>query len=341
MLTKAQSNIRFRRTAGRLTSHSSAFLAVLVASPLLLHAQASSKPVPPRPITLALIVDAFEARQKRADSVRLRWIQTEWHRAGAFGSTTSEWTYPCEMLLRGESMRFAGKIPSVARGSVSMIDHVSSYDGIDSRYLSRGKKPWGGITTRKENTDATVHYLLPLRLYLRPLVGSFHTLDREELRLSDERKTIDGRECVAIDDGHMRVYCDCERDFIPVAIQCYIKGNLSLDGKLEYREYRRQGASSWLPQAFEVTRYSKSAGVENRFRGEKIEVEMGAPFKDSDIGLVFEPGTTVFDMKTGEEYRIQKDGTKEILRKHRLGKAKPNQGASGDASDVTGKPTTP
>jgi hypothetical protein len=282
----------------------------LAACPLPLLAQQAS----PKPITLATLIDVMEAREKLTDSVTVRWTQNERYNAGALLAKPSTWTSPCEMLLKGGSMRYVGKMFSHVGGSVNVIDHVSSYDGIESRHLQGSKPPRGFINEEKVNRDVELPSLQPLMLYFRPLAEPYAILKRKTLRLLDERKSIDGHECVTVDDGHLRVYFDCDRDFVPVAFDRYTKDRrLVYDGSLEY--YRKQGAIRWLPKAFQVTLHAKGQNVPDRIRGDGVQTEIGAPFKDSDFLLKFEPGTVFWDMRTRQQYRVRDDGTKEPIQR--------------------------
>jgi hypothetical protein len=295
---------RFERLAGFLA----ASLSALAGFALPLHAQQPS----PKPVTLATLVEAMEARQKLADSVTVRWTRNERYSAGALLANPSTWTSPGEMLLKGGSMRYVGKTFSHVGESVSLIDHVSSFDGNESRFLQGTKPPQGFINEEKVNTDAHVACLQPLMLYFRPLAEPYAMLKRETLKLLDERKTIDGHECVTVDDGHARVYLDCDRDFVPVAFHLYTKNRrLVYDGSLEY--YRKQDAMRWLPKAFQVTLHWKGQNVPDRIRGEGVQTEIAAPLKDSDFLLKFEPGTVFWDMRTRQEYRVRDDGSNEFI----------------------------
>jgi hypothetical protein len=176
-----------------------------------------------------------------------------------------------------------------------------------------GTRPRGGIHKNKDNSDAICAPNLPLRLCFRPLAEPYKTLSRKTLKLLDERKTIDGHECVTVDDGHLRVCLDCARDFVPVAFEGYIQGKRYMDGSLEY--YGKRDAMKWVPKAFQVN--WKKPGVWSRHRGERVQTEIGAPLKDSNFALSFEPGTLVWDARTREGYRIRDDGTKEITQRRR------------------------
>jgi hypothetical protein len=271
----------------------------------------------PKPITLATLVDVMEAREKLADSVMLRWTDTHWYSpAGPNGFTS-----PCEMLFKGASMRYDSQILSFAGKDVSLVERVSSFDGNESRYRVGGKQPRGGINTEKDNSDAICAANLPLRLCFRPLAEPYNTLRRKTLKLLDERKTVDGHECVTVDDGHLRVYLDCDRDFVPVAFEGYVRGNRYMNGSLEY--YRKQDAMKWVPKAFQVSCYLKAQGVSERHRGERVQTEIGAPLKDRDFALIFEPGTVVWDARTREEYRILSDGSKEPIQRRGRRRAPP------------------
>jgi hypothetical protein len=182
------------------------------------------------------------------------------------------------------------------------------------------KPPWGRILKDKANTDAHLFSVLPFRLYFRPFAEPYATLNRKSLKLLDEQKTVDGHECVTVDDGHLRVDLDRDRDFVPVAFQTYGRNLIiRFDGKIEY--YRRQGAIWWLPKAFEVTSHGKAQGpLADRIRGVGVQTTIGVPLKKSDFALIFEPGTIVWDARTREEYRIRSDGSKEPI--HRPGRRK-------------------
>src|ERR1700733_12107068 len=242
----------------------------------------------PKPITLAALIDAMEAREKLADSVTVRWNQSERYAAGALRKDPSEFTFPCEMLLKGSSMHYVGKTFSHdAGGGVTLIDHVSSYDGKESRYLQGTKPPLGRILEEKANTDARLYTLMPFRLYFRPLAEPFATLKRKSMKLFDERKTIDGHECVTVDDGRLRVHLDCGRDFVPVAFQAFgSRGRagrnviLRFEGNIEY--YRAdKGPLRWLPKAFQVT--SHVPGFAVRTLGDAVQTTTGAQLKDSEF----------------------------------------------------------
>jgi len=282
-----------------------------------------------------MLVDVMEARQKRTDSVMVRWTESSRYSAGALLAKPSEFTQPCEMLLKGASGHFVGKSFSHSGGGVTVIDYVSSYDGNESRFLMGLKPPRGTILEEDEKgcDAAKVAGRLPLMLYLRPLAETYDTLRRKTLKLLDGRKTIDGHECVTVDDGRTRVYLDCGRDFIPIACQRYLQkgfraaessqtGFVLLDGGIEY--YRKQDVLRWYPKAFQVTMHNKGQqGVANRTRGDGVQAEIGARLKDSDFALVFEPGTIVWDARTREEYRIREDGSKEPIERRRRKRAAP------------------
>ena len=291
-------------------------LAALAALPLHLRAQ---QPLP-EPITLATLVEVMEAREKLADSVTVRWTQNERYRARALLSKPSTWTSSCEMLLKGGSMRYAGKMFSHSGGDVTQIDHVSSYDGKESRALQGAKPPRGFILDLGDeetaNEDAAVPALQPLMLYFRPLAEPNAMLRRKTLKLLDERKTVDGRECVTVDDGRTRVYLDRDRDFVPVAFQRYSK-NLPVvyDGSLEY--YRKQNAPRWLPKAFQVTMRVAGPNIADRIRGDGVQTTIGVPLKDSDFSLKFGPGTIFWDMRTRQQYRVRDNGSNELIPRRR------------------------
>ncbi len=273
----------------------------------------------PKPITLAKLVELMEARQKLTDSVRVRWTTSSQYSAGEF-------TNPCEMLLKGDSSRYVGKsFDHGGGGKWTVIDLVESYDGKESRFLLGVNPPRGHILEEeKKGTGGTKNTdVWPLMLYFRPLGEPYDTLRRTTLKLLDERKTIDGHECVTIDDGRTRVYLDCDRDFIPVACQLRLQkgfhaaessrpGFVLTEGSIQY--YRKQDALRWYPRAFQVTKHNKGQqGVSNRTRCESVQTEIGAVFKDSDFTLTFEPGTVVWDARTREMYRILSDGSKEPI----------------------------
>jgi hypothetical protein len=289
---------------------------VLTASALPLHAQ----PAPTKSVTLAAIIESMEARQKLADSVAVQWTKISRYRAGALLPKQSEFTHPCEMLLKGASVHYVGK-SFLMSGGVTLVDHTSSYDGKESRSLQGTKPPRGSINDQKGTNDVNNLDVLPLMLYFRPLAEPYDTLGWKTLKLLDERRTIDGRECVTVDDGRTRVDLDRERDFVPVAFHRYNKDGLVVcDGSLEY--YRKQDAMRWYPKAFQVTTHAKGQqGVPNRTRGERVQIEIGAPLKDSDFALIFEPGTVVWDARTREEYRIREDGSKEPIERARRRRA--------------------
>ncbi|HEV8067237.1 MAG TPA: hypothetical protein VGP76_05850 [Planctomycetaceae bacterium] len=231
----------------------------------------------PKPITLGALVEAMEAREKLADSAMLRWNESERYAAGALRKDPSEFTFACEMLLEGLSMRYVGKSFSHhAGGDVTLVDHVSSYDGNESRFLQGATPPRGRILQEKANTDARLYALMPFRLYFRPLAEPYGTLERKSLKLLDQRKTVDGHACVAVDDGRLRVHLDCDRDFVPVAYQTFGgKGILHFEGKIEY--YRAdKGPLRWLPKAFQVT--SPVPGFAVRTQGDSVQTTIGVPF---------------------------------------------------------------
>jgi len=83
-----------------------------------------------------------------------------------------------------------------------------------------------------------------------------------------------------------------------------------LDGSIEY--YRKHDAMQWYPKAFQVTMHNKGQqGVPNRTRGDGVQTEIGAPLKDSDFLLKFEPGTIYW--KAMKQYRVRDDGSSELI----------------------------
>jgi hypothetical protein len=304
---RATRNEPWRRDFKRLAGCLSALLSAWVACPLLLHAEQGS----PKPITLAAIVDVIEAREKRTASVSLRWTESDRYSARPRMAKPAEFTFPCEMLLKGVCMRYVSQMLSHHDGDVSLIDYVSSYDGNESRMLDGQKRPHGSILDENANTDAHLYKLMPFMLYFRPFAEPFATLKRKDLKLLGGRKTIDGHECVAIEDGQLRIYLDCDRDFIPVAFEGYLKnGDRYLDGNVEYyRDVKHEGLS-WVPKAFRVT--CKRWGVVAR--GDRVQTEIGIPLKDSDFSLIFKPGTIVWDERAHQEHFVRKDGSKYPLK---------------------------
>jgi hypothetical protein len=231
---------RLRRLPGFLAP----LLLALVAFASPLHAQPTSS----KPVTLAAIIESMEAREKLTDSVMLRWTQNARYRAGALLADPTEFTFSCEMLLKGTSMRYVGKTFSHdGGGAVTLIDHVSSYDGNESRLLQGTKPPRGAILQEDANTDAQLYSLMPFRLYFRPLAKPYATLKGKSLKLLDERKTIDGHECVTVDYGYLRVDLDRDRDFIPVAFQTYGRNHIvRFECTIDY--YRNQTGCAGFPK---------------------------------------------------------------------------------------------
>jgi hypothetical protein len=176
----------------------------------------------PKPVTLAAIIDSMEARQKLADSVTVRWTRTVHFVPGGHFAKQNEFTYPCEMLLKGASMRNVDKGFRMT-GGVSLIELVTSYDGNESRILRGTKPPRGAIREEQRNVQTGSIDLMAFMLCFRPLAEPYDALRRKTLKLLDEHKTIDGHECVTVDDGRTRVYLDRNRDFIPVAFQRYLE----------------------------------------------------------------------------------------------------------------------
>jgi hypothetical protein len=308
---------RLYRFVGLLAAWSSA----LPAFALPLRAQQVSR----RPVKLAELVDVMEAREKLADSVTVRWTKSVHYVPGALFAKQSEFTYPCEMLLKGTSMRYVGKA-FLMTGGLSLIEYVSSYDGNESRSLMGRTPPRGTIREEKRNIEADNVHLMAFMLYFRPFAEPYDALRRKTLKLLAERKNIDGHECVAVDDGRTRVYLDCDRDFVPVAFQRYLRpgwrtsgsdrpGFVFLDGSIEY--YRKQGGMWWLPKAFQVRMHGNRPDAVDRTRGDRVQTDIGASLKNSDFSLIFQPGTFVWDARTSVEYRIRDDGSKEITKQRR------------------------
>ncbi len=288
---------------------------VFAACPLPLLAQQTL----PKPITLAAIVESMEAREKLTNLLSVRWAENRRYRGGALGSKDAEYNFRCEMRLKRDSMRYESKTFWFrGGGNVSVIDHVSTWDGNESRFLQGATPPVGRILAEKGNTDAGSAPLTPLMLYFRPLAR----LDTEALKLADGSKTIDGHECVTVDDGHFRVYLDCDRNFVPVGFQAYLPdGRVHLDGTLEY--YRKHDAVAWVPKAFQIKFHRVAQGVPQSIRGDNVQTAIGAPLKESDFALAFEPGTIVWDGRTREEYRVRDDGSKEPIERPRRRRAPP------------------
>jgi hypothetical protein len=260
----------------------------------------------PKPITLAAIIESMEAREKLADSVAVRWNQSTWYSARALLPKPCEFMGAREMLLRGASARCVGKSFSSVGEELTQIDHVSSYDGDLSWKLEGLKPPRGYIEVAEKGSyrDTNNSIILPLMLYVRPLAEPYDTLSRTTLKLLDQRRTIDGHECVGVDDGRTRVYLDRDRDFIPVACQRYLPkssrvappGFVLLDGSIEY--YRKQDAMRWYPKAFQLTKHYQVAGVSSRTRGDSVQTTIGVAIKDGAFALSFGPGTIVYDART-------------------------------------------
>lgn len=287
---------------------SSALVALAVfASPL--HAQQTAA----KSVSLPAIIDAMEARQKLAMSVSLRWTRTEHYKAGALLPKPSTWTFSCELLLNGNSTRYAGKIFNHVRGNISLIDYTSSFDGKESRRLLSIEPLYGSIHRVKESPSYLFEsppHLAPLLLFFRPLDEPYGTLQRRSWKLLDERRRINGHDCVTVDDGRTRAYLDCDRDFIPVAFKRYTKDRTFLHrGSLEY--YRTQGAMRWLPKSFLVKPISNRQDVADDIRGDAVQTEIALPLKDSNFHLDFAPGTVVWDAGTEQEFRVRDDGSKE------------------------------
>jgi hypothetical protein len=274
-----------------------------------------------KPLSLAAIIDAMQAREKLAASVSLRWTRTDHYRAGALLAKASTWTFSCELLLKGNSTRYSGKIINHARGNISLIDYTTSFEGNESRRVLGLKPPYGSIHRVKETPSyhfESPQHLAPLLLFLRPLVEPYSgTFKRRTWKLLEERRRIDGHECVTVDDGHTRAYLDCDRDFVPVTFERYTENRaVWYSGSLEY--YGKQGALRWVPRTFLLKLHSSAPSTADETRGDGVQTEIGVLLKDSDFRLDFGPGTVVWDAGTEERYRVRDDGSKESAeRPHR------------------------
>ena len=259
----------------------------------------------------------MEAREKLTASVSLRWTRTDHYKAGALLPKPSTWTFSCELLLKGNSMRYAGKIFNHARGNISLIDYTSTFDGKESRRLLGIEPLYGSIHRVKETPSFLLEsppHLAPSLLFFRPLADPYGTLQRRSWKLVKEHKLIDGHNCVTVDDGRTHAYLDCDRDFIPVAFDRYtLKDHLFMyRGSLEY--YRSQGAMRWVPKSFLVKLHSHARDVADEIRGDGVQTELDVPLKDSNFHVNFKPGTVVWDAGTEQEYRVRDDGSKEPFR---------------------------
>jgi hypothetical protein len=243
------------------------FVSALSCALVLIAVPARAQQTAQKPITLAAIIDAMEAREKRTASVSVRWSQHKAFRA--LFDKPAECTYPSELLLKDDSMRHTCQTFWFRRGgnvTVTLIDHLSTWDGKESRYLQGGTPPAGRILTEIGNTEGKAPHLLALLLYFRPLADPPARVKRKTLKLADGRKTIGGRECVTIDDGHLRADLDCTREFIPVSFETYGRdGRVRYDGTLEY--YHEQGTTAWVPKAFAIKLHLVRAGIADRVGG--------------------------------------------------------------------------
>jgi hypothetical protein len=67
----------------------------------------------------------------------------------------------------------------------------------------------------------------------------------------------------------------------------------------------------------DAARERTERGVADRIRGDGVQTEIGAPLKDRDFALVFEPGSVVWDERAKQEYLVRKDGSKQALQRPR------------------------
>lgn len=284
------------------------------------------------------LIDAWEARQKRLDSVRIAWKITRFRKQSSIMSpaTAKEHelgepattkglpiadytaTFPSKLFLKGsEWMRYRtqqrgfGKDWS-SRGSGT---HESSYDGRSSRMMSRSieGERHGSIRQERRNTDAHSYPLSPLLLWARPFFKSGMPIDRKGLAVKDRNTVIDGRKHWLVEETHLRAWVDPQRDFTVSKMEFLLP-----DGSVIYRgtmQYRKQQDDGWVPKKWTIEALSRSPQpiVEQRETGVVNGCKLDLPQTQDSFILEFPPGTIVWDAKRGKEFRIDRDGNENPL----------------------------
>jgi hypothetical protein len=155
---------------------------------------------------------------------------------------------------------------------------------------------------------------MPLMLYYRPIAAPYATLNRKALKVVDKSVKIDGRTCLCVDDGRIRLYLDTEFALIPVAFQVRRRdGGPFLDGLIEYAPH---AVLALAPKRFEVKRYGRESSTNpvETIRGELTQTRVGGPLPTGTFDVKFAPGTDVYDQRTKKMLRVRPDGSQERIR---------------------------
>jgi hypothetical protein len=268
--------------------------------------------------------DAWKARQEEIKSVRVKWDQQAWIRAGSLGVRTEEQAsaepFPNRditadlledsLIIDGRKMRTANvSIFQRRDGSPEFMRHIASFDGTDSKDLSDVSMEQGGghhghVFATSQHSDISSYGLAPILLYVRPLSRAFRTLIESDLHRGVGTREIDGHECTPIEDERYRYWVDASSAYVIRRRETH-KAGVSFDLQIAIR-YAADGDGRIAPTSWTLSKLKKGVLTDKRKASVRL-FELNPTIDGKEFQLEFPPGTRGYDEKKRSWFVIEPD----------------------------------
>lgn len=296
-----------------------------------------------RKITAEQVLEAWEKRQERVQSLRMEWNesftqtgaslliseeQLEDERLKAIKSDhlktfTHDRGYTFSLLKNCVRVHVSGKRWVSRRGEfvdqpyTSVINEDESathFDKGDSAKGAASEQSLGSIgRTFPEQAN---NHLEPVIMHFRPLVLSLSTLISRELTVLDRVGTVDGRRCVILQASRspyakVELWVDPSRDFLILRMVRTYTGKVASQFDISYDSNEVCG---WVPSGWTGVGYNTTRGkLTDRIVSTVTLCQVNPPVDSSEFDYEFPPDTLVNDTRDDSFYVVRQDGTRRMV----------------------------
>lgn len=272
------------------------------------------------------IESAWANRQKRVDSLSLKWTETRFLKKGSLRIPGEMDNPPADesavvdgiaLTIQGDNARYETELLTSGFPHIDGVrtKYASAYDGVvaTSLYHPHGQSVGNAHQERRHSFgECKEGSLLPALLAFRPLSKAFLALSLDDFDVDADNNLLTLRQKPEVrKDPRLQhvIVVDASQDFLPMSFAELFEEQPTLQVTIEYAgDASDQKLSAWHIE------YLDSQLVPIRTRDAIVQsCEINGPVDKGGFRLDFPAGTHIADRNTGEEFIVNVDGVKTAL----------------------------
>lgn len=312
-------------------------------------AGADNAPQKDRKATIKQIQAAWEVRQKKIKTARVKWKETHIYSAGfmsdmwkCLGPRTTlinphNLTVPPQtttlevtgaLVIDKDRYRYDYYMPAWSKKQQKMIAtpcHAVTSRGRQVGFSPEGegdkRYPYGRVSTGRNHIDPGVPQLRAIAMSLTPLIPTLQVIYLSSYRIAAQQVLVKDIGCFELSihypgilPAYEKFYLDPAKDYNVVR-----HDNLSTDKTTQTLNvnYQQLNSGLWVPSSWklEVRRPSKATYL---LEGEVTDIVVNGKVDSATFSLDFPPGTLVNDSQKKQRYMVRSDGSKRVFQRSEL-----------------------